>query len=201
MRAAALLAATVVVLWLTAPALVSPASVAAAIRSEDSLHSALLGQVAGQGILARALRWLGQADHAARDLAPPEPAPIDPLSMRLGAAVEAVLQIPYVQGVRALGRLAVYRLAALAEWLALGLPLLLAGAIDGALMRTVKTRSFAHLSPVLFGIGLHGAIAVVVCIVVALLLPVVLHPVVWGALIAAFGVALRTAVSNFHRLR
>jgi hypothetical protein len=107
--------------------------------------------------------------------------------IRLAAAADAVLQIPYFQGIRALGRLAVYRLAALAEWFALGLPLLLAAAIDGALMRTVKTRSFAHLSPVLFGIGLHGAIAVVVCIVFALLLPIALHPVVWGALVAAFG--------------
>ncbi len=201
MRAAALLAVTVVVLWLTAPAFVSPASVAAAIRSEDSLHTALLGEVAGQGILARALQWLGHADHAARDLAPSDRAPADPVSMRLAAAADAVLQIPYFQGIRALGRLAVYRLAALAEWFALGLPLLLAAAIDGALMRTVKTRSFAHLSPVLFGIGLHGAITVVVCIVLALLLPITLHPVVWGALVAAFGVALRTAVLNFHRLR
>jgi hypothetical protein len=201
MRAAALLAATVVVLWLTAPALVSPASVAAAIRSEDSLHAAMLGEPAGQGILARAVRWLGHADHAARDLGPSDPAPVDPLSMRLAAAAEAVLQIPYVQGLRALGRLVVYRLSALAEWFALGLPLLVAAAVDGGLMRTVKTRSFVHLSPVLFGVGLHGAIAVVVCIVLALLLPIALHPAIWGAFVAAFGVALRTAVSNFHRLR
>jgi hypothetical protein len=201
MKAAGLFAATLVVLWLTAPALVSPASVAAAIRSEDSLHTALLGEVAGQGILERALQWLGHADHATRDVVPPDPAPADPLSIRLAAAADAVLQIPYVQGLRAVGRLAVYRLAALAEWFALGLPLLLAAVIDGALMRTVKTRSFVHLSPVLFGIGLHGTITVVVCIVFALLAPIALHPVVWAALVAAFGVALRTAVSNFHRLR
>jgi hypothetical protein len=201
MKAAGLFAATLVVLWLTAPALVSPASVAAAIRSEDSLHTALLGEVAGQGILERALQWLGHADHATRDVVPPDPAPADPLSIRLAAAADAVLQIPYVQGLRAVGRLAVYRLAALAEWFALGLPLLLAAVIDGALMRTVKTRSFVHLSPVLFGIGLHGTITVVVCIIFALLLPIGLHPAVWGAVVAAFGIALRTAVSNFHRLR
>jgi hypothetical protein len=201
MRAAALLVATLVVLWFTLPAFVSPASVAAAIRTEDSLHATWLGEGAGRGTLSRALYWLGHAAEARRDVAPPAPAPRDPLSTRLAAAADALLHTPYVQAIRALGRLAVYRVAALTDWFALGLPLFLAAVIDAALMRTVMTRSFAHLSPVLFGIGLHGAIAVVVCMALALLLPIVIHPIVWGAFAAVFGAALRTAVANFHRLR
>ncbi len=201
MRVAAVLAAVVVLLWLTLPALVSPASVAATIRDEDRLHSVWLGETAEHGILVRALGWLGRASEAGQKVTPADPPRLDPLSVRLAAAADAVLQTPYVQGVRALARLAVYRLAALAEWFALGLPLLLAATIDGAVIRTVKLRSFVHASPVLFGIGLHGSLAVLACLVLALLVPVVIHPLAWGVLVAVFAATLRTAASNFHRVR
>jgi len=201
MRSAVLLVATVVVLWLTLPAFVSNAWVEEAIRTEENLHVAWLGERAARRVLARTLDWLGQAAEATQDVAPPRSAPSDSLSARLNAATDALLNAPYAQAIRALGRLAVYRAAAVAEWLTLAVPLLLAAAIDGALMRTVTTRSFAHLSPVLFGIGLHGAIVLAVCMALALLLPIVLHPVFWGALVALLGVALRTAITNFHRLR
>lgn len=201
MRAAAVLSAIVVLLWLTLPALVSPASVSATIRDEHRLHAAWLGEAAGRAILRRALRWLGQATDAGHAGVPSGPPHLDPLSVRLAAAADAVSRTPYVQGIRTLGRLALYRLAALAEWFGLGLPLLLAATIDGALMRMVQLRSFAHASPVLFGIGLHGTLAVFACMVLALLVPVGLHPLVWGGLVVALAATLRTAVSNFHRVR
>jgi hypothetical protein len=201
MRTAAVLAATVILIWLTLPAIVSPASVAETIRDEDRLHADWLGETAEHGILVRALRWFGQASEAGGELALPVGPPHDPLSVRFAAAAESAMQTPYVQRVRMLGRLAVYRLAALVEWLALGLPLLAAAAIDGAVMRTVKLRSFAHASPVLFGIGVHGTLAVLACTALALLVPIGLHPIVWGIAIAALAATLRTAVSNFHRVR
>jgi len=201
MRSAALLAGTLVVLWLSLPAFVSSVSVGAAMRSEDRLHAAWLGERAAHRVLARTLDWLGQASAAGDDLARPRPVPGDPLSVRLASATDALLATPYVQTIRALGRLAVYRVAALAEWFVLGLPIVIGAAIDGALMRTVTTRSFAHPSPVFFGVGLHGAIVAGACMALALLLPIVLHPVLWVGLIALLGVALRTVVANFHRLR
>jgi len=201
MKSAALLAGTLVVLWLSLPAFVSSASVVAALRSEDSLHGIWLGERAAERVLVRTLDWLGQASAAGEDLARHRPVPDDPLSVRLASAADALLATPYLQTIRALGRLGVYRVAALAEWFALGLPVLVGAVIDGALMRTVATRSFAHPSPVFFGVGLHGTIVVGTCMVLALLLPVVLHPVLWGTLIALLGMALRTLVANFHRLR
>jgi len=201
MKSAALLAGTLAVLWFSLPAFVSSASVGAAIRTEDSLQVAWLGERAAHRVLARTVDWLGQASAAGEDLARPRPVPGDPLSARLTTAADALLATPYIQAIRALGRLAVYRVAALAEWFVLGLPLLVGAVIDGALMRTARTRSFAHSSPVLFGLGLHGGIVVGVCMVLGLLLPVSLHPVLWGTLIALLGVALRTAVVNVHRLR
>lgn len=201
MRVAALLAATVALLWLALPALVSPASVASTLREEDRLHAAWLGEAASRGILGRALGWVGQASETRQRLAPADPRPDDPLSARFAAATDSVVQTPYLQGVRTLARLAAYRLAALAEWLALGWPFLVAATIDGAVTRAVQLRSFAHVSPVLFGIGLHGALAVLACTALALLLPVSVHPLVWGGLTGAFAATLRTTVVNFYRVR
>jgi len=200
MKSAALLAGTLVVLWFSLPAFVSSAAVGAAIRTEVSLHATWLGERAAHRVLARTADWLGQVSAAGEDLARRRPAPGDPLSVRLTAAADALLATPYTQAIRALGRLVVYRVAALAEWFALGLPILVGAVVDGALMRTVTTRSFAHPSPVFFGVGLHGAILAGTCMALALLLPIVLHPVLWGALVALLGVALRTVVANFHRL-
>jgi hypothetical protein len=87
------------------------------------------------------------------------------------------------------------------EWLLLGLPVLIAVIVDGAVMRTVKTRAFVHLSPVLFGLGLHGALAALGGAFVLLLVPHAIHPLAWAALIASFAVAARSTVANFHRLR
>ena len=200
MRTVAVVGAIVVLLWLTLPMLVSPASVAAALRDEDRLHAAWLGESAAHGIRVRALGWLDRAAYAGDNAAPMAPLRLDPLSVRLAVAGDAMSQNPSVQGTRALGRFAVYRLAALVEWFGLGFPLLLAATIDGALMRTVKLRSFAHVSPVLFGIGLHGMLAVLAGMALAMLVPVSLHPLAWGGLLVAFAATVRTAVSNFHRV-
>lgn len=201
MRAVAVLATAVVLFWLTLPAIVSPASVAALIRNEDRLHAAWLGEVAEHAVLVRVLRWLGQASRAGEEAMRADAPDSDPLSLRFSAAGDATMQTPYVQRVRMLGRLAVYRLAVLLEWLSLGLPLILASVLDGAVMRTVRLRSFAHASPVLFGIGVHGTLAVLGCMAVALLVPFRIHPLVWVALVTAIAATLRTAVSNFHRVR
>ena len=201
MRVAAVFTVTAVLLWLTLPAFVSPASVAATIRDEHRLHASWLGEAAELDILARAMRWLGHVSEAGQRVAPEDPPRLDSLSPRLASAAGSASQTPYVQGVRALVRLAVYRLAALTEWFALGIPLLLAATMDGAVMRTVKLRSFAHASPVLFGIGLNGALAVAATSVLALLVPHPVHPLVWVTLVTIFSVTARTAISNFHRVR
>jgi hypothetical protein len=53
---------------------------------------------------------------------------------------------------------------------------------------------------VLFGIGLHGTLAVLACMVLLLLLPVGLHPLAWGGLLVTFAATVRAAVANFHRV-
>lgn len=198
MRAALLVLAAALALGLAVPALVSPVEMAAAIRAESRLQAVLLGSKAERDILARARRWLGLDGSTAIE---PAPAMHDPLSARLADAGARVIETGYFQRARALVRLAAYRAAALVAWLALAFPLVIAAVVDGAVMRGVRMRSFAHLSPVLFGIGLNGTLAGLGVALVLLLAPCIVHPLAWAGLVALLAVALRTAVANFHRLR
>ncbi len=201
MRHTGLFLVVIALLSLALPAIVSPTSLAAVIREEDALHTSFLGELAGREIALRAMRLLGTAAESGRAIGRLEPAQGDPLSERVAFAGEALTQTSYLHRLHALGRLAAFRLATLTEWLLAGLPVLVAATLDGAVMRTVKTRSFVHLSPVLFGLGLHGALATLASALVLLVLPLPIHPLVWVALLALLGVAIRTAVSNFHRIR
>lgn len=201
MRAALLLVATALALALAVPALVAPTAISAAIREESRLHAFYLGNAAEHNALERARRWLGLAASPDAEIAQAATAQSDPLSERLANVGARILETAYFQRARALVRLAAHRAAALVEWLLLGLPILIAAIADGAVMRTVKTRSFVHLSPVLFGLGLHGALAVLGGALVLLLVPHTIHPLAWAGLLASLAVAARSTVANFHRLR
>ncbi len=201
MRAALLLVATALALALAVPALVEPTAISAAIREESRLHAFYLGNAAERDALERARRWLGLAASPDAEIAQAATAQSDPLSERLANVGARILETAYFERARALVRLAAHRAAALVEWLLLGLPILIAAIADGAVMRTVKTRSFVHLSPVLFGLGLHGALAVLGGALVLLLVPHTIHPLAWAGLLASLAVAARSTVANFHRLR
>jgi hypothetical protein len=188
-------------LALAVPALVAPTAISAAIREESRLHAFYLGNAAERDALERARRWLGLAASPDAEIAQAATAQSDPLSERLANVGARILETAYFERARALVRLAAHRAAALVEWLLLGLPILIAAIADGAVMRTVKTRSFVHLSPVLFGLGLHGALAVLGGALVLLLVPHTIHPLAWAGLLASLAVAARSTVANFHRLR
>jgi len=200
-RAALLLVATALALALAVPTLVSPTAISAAIREESRLHALYLGNAAARDALERARRWLGLPASPDAEIAQAATAQRDPLSERLANVGARILETAYFERSRALVRLAAHRAAALAEWLLLGLPVLMAVIVDGAVMRTVKTRAFVHLSPVLFGLGLHGALAALGGAFVLLFVPHTIHPLAWAALIASLAVAARSTVANFHRLR
>ena len=199
------LATTALVLVIAAvlalPMTISPVSIADLIRAEDELNAALLGETSGRVILARAMSWLGELGEAGRGVARPEPPPGDALSARLALISEGVLDTPYFVRLRALGRLAAYRAATLLEWLLFGAPLLAAAVFDGAVMRAVKARTLVHLSPVLFGFGVHGSIAVCAVGLLLLVTPTIVHPLAVGALVVLLATTWRLAASNFHRLR
>jgi hypothetical protein len=180
---------------------ISPASIADLIRAEHELNAALLGERSGRVILARAMSWLGELGEAGRGVARPEPPPGDALSARLALISEGILDAPYFVRLRALGRLAGYRAATILEWLLFGAPLLAAAVFDGAVMRAVKARTLVPLSPVLFGFGVHGSVAVLAAGLLLLVTPTIVHPLAVGGLVVLLAATWRLAASNFHRLR
>jgi hypothetical protein len=191
----------VIAAGLVLPMTISPASIADLIRAEHELNAALLGERSGRVILARAMSWLGELGEAGRGVARPEPPPGDALSARLALISEGILDAPYFVRLRALGRLAGYRAATILEWLLFGAPLLAAAVFDGAVMRAVKARTLVPLSPVLFGFGVHGSVAVLAAGLLLLVTPTIVHPFAVGGLVVLLAATWRLAASNFHRLR
>ncbi len=201
MRELGLLAVTLLALFLALPAMLSSPAVIEMILREDAANAAYLGEAAEMEILARARAWLGQADDAGTRLASPSPPLADPLSERLGKIGEGLSKTPYFVGLRALARLAVYRASAALEWLLVCLPLIAASLVDGVVMRAVKTRTLVHHSPVVYGIGLWGALASLAGLLVVLVVPASVHPLALAALLLLLAFSLGAAASNFHRLR
>jgi hypothetical protein len=178
----------------------SPAVIEMILR-EDAANAAYLGEAAETEILARARAWLGHADEAGTRLASPSSPPADPLSERLGKIGAGLSETPYFVGLRALGRLAVYRASAALEWLLVCLPLIAASLVDGVVMRAVKTRTLVYHSPVVYGIGLWGSLASLAGLLVMLVVPASVHPLALAALLLLLAFSLGAAASNFHRLR
>lgn len=191
----------VIAALLALPTTLSPGTVADLIRSEHELNTVLLGESCSRAILARAASWLGELSDAGRGVARLEPPAGDTLSTRLALVSEEILGTPYFVRLRALGRLAAYRLASLLEWLLFGAPLLGAAVLDGVVTRAVKARTLVHLSPVLFGLGVHGSIAVLAGALLLLVIPTTVQPLAAGGLVVLLAMTWRLAASNFHRLR
>ena len=123
------------------------------------------------------------------------------MSERLDRIGEGLAQTPYFAGLRALGRLAVYRASAALEWVFIFLPFVAAALVDGVVMRAVKGQTFVHHSPVVYGAGLWGSLASLAGLLVTLVLPTAVHPLAVAALVLLFALSLRAAAANFHRLR
>jgi hypothetical protein len=191
----------VIAALLALPTTIAPGAVADLIRSEHELNTVVLGEASSRAILGRAASWLGELTDAGRGVAGLEPPAGDTLSTRLALVSEDILDTPYFVRLRALGRLAAYRLASLLEWLLLATPLLGAAVLDGVVTRAVKARTLVHLSPVLFGLGVHGSIAVLAAALLLLVVPMTVQPLVAGGLVVLLAMTWRLAASNFHRLR
>jgi hypothetical protein len=189
------------VLFLALPALVTPIAIQEAIVSEDACNAAYLGEAREAAILTRTAAWLATTSNGGSHGTSPLPQSPDPLTAKLNKIGEGLMQAPYFEGLRALWRLVVFRSATATEWCLLCLPFIAAAAFDGGIMRAVKARTLVHHSPVLYGIGLYGSVAIVVCVLLTLVVPASVHPLIFAALLLLFGLSLGIATSNFHRVR
>ncbi len=198
---AALLCLLVLVLYL--PSAHPPERFLAQIRSEHQAMEALWGEAPALRILDRALGLQG----AAREATPVPPTAgasaasgVDGAVAREMASVnQRLFGNSYFRAIDALVLLAAFRLSAMLEWLPWMAAFLAAAVADGAISRVIKSKEFLHHDPERFALYASVSILLACATVVALVLPVGVHPLVSPGVVATLAVLWGRSVAHFHR--
>jgi len=104
----------------------------------------------------------------------------------------------YFKSIGALFALATYRFSAFVEWLPYLAVFLFAALLDGFIRRIVKSKEFLQHKPELF--ALHASLVIVIACgtIVALVLPITIHPLLLGLAPASIAIVGSLAVANYH---
>ncbi len=105
----------------------------------------------------------------------------------------------YFQSIGALFALATYRLSAFLEWLPYLLVFVIAAFLDGSIRRIVKSKEFLQHNPELFALHVSLVIVLACGTVVAFVLPVTIHPLLFAAVPISIGIFGSLALANYHR--
>jgi hypothetical protein len=198
---ASLLALLILVPYL--PAVYPPQRFIQQIRVEAGLNASVWGEKRALRILARMLDMQTTTAHAS-----PVPAMADaPIVAGVDPAVASEMQQvnrrlfnnPYFRSIDALLALAAYRLSSLVEWLAILVVFMLAVLFDGLLLRIVKSKEFVLHNPELYALHACAAIMTACVTVVALVIPITLHPLMLPIVPVAISFFLSRATAHFHR--
>jgi pantothenate kinase-related protein Tda10 len=198
---AALLCLLVLVLYL--PSAHPPERFLAQIRSEHQAMQVIWGETPALRILNRALILQGTA----REATPvPPTASASAASGVDGAVAREMASVnqrlfgnSYFRAIDALVLLAAYRLSAVLEWLPWMAAFLAAAVADGAISRVIKSKEFLHHDPERFALYASVSILLACAAVVALVLPVEVHPLVSPGVVATLAVLWGRSVAHFHR--
>lgn len=198
---AALLSLLVLVLYL--PSAHPPERFLAQIRSEHRAMEEIWGEAPAKRILDRALGLQG----AAREATPvPPTASASAASGVDGAVAREMASVnhrlfgnSYFRAIDALVLLAAFRLSAMLEWLPWMAAFVAAAIVDGAITRVIKSKEFLHHDPERFALYASLSIMLACAAVVALVLPVEVHPLVNPSVLAALAVLWGRIVADFHR--
>lgn len=198
---AALLCLLVLVLYL--PSAHPPERFLAQIRSEHQAMETIWGEAPALRILDRALGLQG----AAREATPvPPTASASAASGVDGAVAREMASVnqrlsgnSYFRAIDALVLLAAFRLSAMLEWLPWMAAFLVAAVADGAISRVIKSKEFLHHDPERFALYASLSILLACAAVVALVLPVGVHPLVGPAVVATLAVLWGRSVAHFHK--
>ncbi|MCG2583896.1 DUF4400 domain-containing protein [Massilia sp. TS11] len=202
---AGLVAALAYALWI--PAHYPPADLIAVMRAEYGANAASWGRGPALDVLTRALAWQDGPAAPAVSATPPggaaAPGParapaLTPVVASLDKAVAGLTRNAYVRGLDCLRVLALFRLAALVQWLPLGAVFAVPTLIDGAMRRIVKSKEFRQHHPELF-IAALAALALTVCaLIIACIWPMPLPPLLMPAFPCLAAWLLRGALANYH---
>jgi hypothetical protein len=130
----------------------------------------------------------------------PDPNRVDSAVAHEMSAVNARLfNNPYFRSIDALLPLATFRLFTLLEWLPWLLAFGVAALCDGAVVRVVKAKQFAHHDPEMFALYVCAVIVVACGTVIALVLPVRLPALLLPAVPVVMAVFAAGALGSFHK--
>jgi len=130
----------------------------------------------------------------------PDPSRVDAaVANEMSAVNTRLFNSPYFRSIDALLLLATYRFFTLLEWLPWLLAFGLAALLDGAALRAVKAKQFAHHDPEMFALHVCAAIVLVCATVIALVLPVTLPAMLLPAVPVGLGVFMAGALGSFHQ--
>ncbi|WP_428422693.1 DUF4400 domain-containing protein [Methylibium sp.] len=198
---ASLMALLILVLYL--PSAHPPERFVAQLRVEHGQTTRFWSAQHAENILTRTL----DAQNSAGQFSPipnlrqaPDPSRIDSAVASEMSAVNARLfNSPYFRSIDALLLLATYRCFMLLEWLPWLVAFCAAALFDGAVLRAVKAKQFAHHDPEMFALHVCAAIVVACGTVIALVLPVTLPALLLPGVPAGIAVFAAGALGNFHR--
>ena len=105
----------------------------------------------------------------------------------------------YFRAIDALVLLAAFRASAILEWLPWMAAFLVAAMADGAISRVIKSKEFLHHDPERFALYASMSILLACAAVVALVLPVGVHPLVSPIVVATLAVLWGRSIAHFHK--
>lgn len=198
---ASLVALLILVLYL--PSAYPPQRFIGQMRMEHAMAVEFWGHDHAMRILSRMLDWQTVAKRASLVPSPADafvPNPVDLAVARQMADVNhRLFHNPYFRSIDTLLALATYRLSVLIEWLPSLLAFMLAALFDGFLVRIIKSKEFLQHNPEVFALHVCAAIMTACATILAFVLPVTLHPLVFSAAPFAIGVFASRALAHFHR--
>ncbi|MDY7574432.1 DUF4400 domain-containing protein [Actimicrobium sp. CCI2.3] len=196
---------TVIVLYL--PAAHPPERFVAQLRQEHAINVAYWGVDPAHQILDRMLDWkaaLGDASIAKTELkvqaVTDALSPVDrAVAGEMAKAANKLWHNAYFRSVETLMTLALYRVSVLMQWWPVGVLLAFALLFDGFVVRIVRSREFVQLNPEMFGLCLLVLIMTLSATLIAVVLPVTLHPLTLFVAVVVASLASRGIVANYHR--
>ena len=200
---AAMLAILCIVLYI--PSAVPPERFLDVLRQEHAVMQRTWGPEVADRVLARMLD-MQQASAAVS--APPtpvetkQPTAVDAaMTAQIGQMSTRLFGNPYFRSIDSLFALVTYRLSATLELLPLLGIFLVIVAVDGFVVRMVRSKEFIPHSAEMFGGSVVGGIALGSAVVVAWFLPYQLHPMLVVLALLAMLFVLSRAVANYHVMR
>ena len=199
---AAMLAILCIVLYI--PSAVPPERFLDVLRQEHAVTQRAWGPEVAERVLARMLD-MQQASAVSTPPTPVEtkqPTAVDAaMTAQIGQMSTRLFGNPYFRSIDSLFALVTYRLSATLELLPLLGIFLVIVAVDGFVVRMVRSKEFIPHSAEMFGGSVVGGIALGSAVVVAWFLPYQLHPMLVVLALLAMLFVLSRAVANYHVMR